>query len=136
MSEVRDEFPCFGSTCAASVMGDASARSPAAAVALARSFLLEWHERFTRFDPTSELSRLNADPREVVPVSDSMARFAEAVVGAARWSGGLVDGTLLSEMEAAGYHGHLGASVPLPRILELAPPRRPAGPSAQSRWDR
>jgi thiamine biosynthesis lipoprotein len=136
MSEVRDEFRCFGSTCAASVIGDASGRSPAAAVALARSFLLEWHERFTRFDATSELSRLNADPREVVPVSDSMARFAEAVVSAARETGGLVDATLLGEIEAAGYRADLGVPVPLLQALELAPPRAAAGPSPQGRWQR
>src|SRR3954471_9002062 len=112
MAEVREEFACFGSTCGVAVTGDVPGRDARAAVALARSFLLEWHERFTRFDPTSELSRLNADPREVVPVSDSMARFAEAVVSAARETGGLVDATLLSEIEAAGYRADLGVPVP------------------------
>jgi FAD:protein FMN transferase len=136
MIEVRDEFPCFGATCAAAVMGDVSGRSAADAVGLARSFLLGWHERFTRFDPGSELSRLNADPREVVPVSDAMARLAEAVVTAARLTGGLVDGTLLREVEAAGYRTDLGSPLPLDGALELAPPRRPAGPSPDRRWSR
>jgi FAD:protein FMN transferase len=136
MIEIRHEFPCFGSTCAASVMGDAEGRGARPAVNFARSFLLDWHERFTRFDPESELSRLNADPREVVPGSDAMARFAEAVVTAARQTGGLVDGTLLREIEAAGYRTDLGVPVPLPRALELAPPRRPAGPSPHRRWGR
>src|SRR4051812_28678394 len=129
MIEVRDEFACFGAMCAVSVIGDVPGRNAAAAVAMARSFLLEWHERFTRFTADSELSRLNADPRGVVPVSDSMARLAEAVVAAGRETGGLVDGTLLGEIEAAGYRTDLGLSLTLGRILELAPARRPPGPN-------
>ncbi|MDQ4049717.1 MAG: FAD:protein FMN transferase [Actinomycetota bacterium] len=115
-------------------MGDAPGRSAGDAVALARSFLLDWHDRFTRFDTGSELSALNADPREVVPVSDSMARFADAVVTAALRTGGLVDGTLLPEIDAVGYRTSLSPPPPLPRVLELAPPRRPAGPSPDRRW--
>lgn len=101
---------------------------------LARSFLREWHDRFTRFDAASELSLLNADPRETVPVSDAMGRFIDAVVTAARRTGGLVDGTLLHALEAAGYRHDLEAPVPLQRSLALAGPRRPAGPSAQPAW--
>jgi thiamine biosynthesis lipoprotein len=136
MTEVSVEFPCFGSSCAVFVIGDAPGRSARAAVALARSFLLEWHERFTRFDASSELSRLNADTRETVPVSDAMARFAEAVVTAARETGGLVDGTLLHALEAVGYRRDLGAPVPLSRTLAHAVPRLPAGPSPHSLWER
>ena len=135
MTEVKDQFSCFGSTCAAFVIGDVPGRSARAAVAQARSFLLDWHERFTRFEADSELSRLNADARRVVPVSDAMARFAEAVVVAGRQTGGLVDGTLLREIEAAGYREDLGVSVPLALALELAPPRRPAGPSPREGWN-
>ena len=136
MTEASVEFPCFGSRCAVFVIGDAPGRSARAAVALARSFLLEWHDRFTRFEPASELSRLNADPRETVPVSDAMARFAEAVVTAAQETDGLVDATLLHALEAAGYRQDLGAPVPLPRMLEVAAPRRPAGASPDSRWNK
>jgi thiamine biosynthesis lipoprotein len=136
MIEVRDEFPCFAAPCAVSVIGDVPGHSAAAAVAMARSFLLDWHERFTRFTADSELSRLNADTRELVPVSDSMARLAEAVVGAGLETGGLVDGTLLGEIEAAGYRTDLGVPLTLDRILELAPPRRPAGPNPERRWER
>ena len=96
--------------------------------------MLDWHDRFTRFEATSELSQLNADLRKTVPVSDAMARFAEAVVTAARATGGLVDGTLLHELESAGYRQDLEAPVPLPRALAAAPRRRPAGSSPHVRW--
>ena len=41
-----------------------------------RLTLLEWHERFSRFLADSELTRLNLDPRERVPASPLMLRFA------------------------------------------------------------
>jgi FAD:protein FMN transferase len=77
---------------------------------------------------------LNADPRPAVPVSPVMARLVEAVVAAARMTGGLVDATLLGEIEAAGYRGDLGAPVPPALALRLAPPRAPARPNLASRW--
>jgi thiamine biosynthesis lipoprotein len=134
MAEVREQFDCFGARCGVAVIGDAPGRSARAAVSLARAFLLDWHDRFTRFEPESELSRLNADPRPVVAVSDAVARFAEAVVAAAERTGGLVDGTLLPELEAAGYRADLSSPVPLERALTLAPERRPARPSDLRRW--
>ena len=97
-----------------------------AAIADARRCLENWHVRFSRFLPTSELSRLNADPREVVPVSTTMTQLLRAVREAAQATGGLVDGTLAHEIERAGYRSDLPASLPLALALRLAPPRRPA----------
>ena len=68
-------------------------------------------------------------------VSDSMARFAEAVVAAARQTQGLVDGTLLGAIEAAGYRRDLGEPLPLTGALERASARRPASPNAERRWE-
>src|SRR3954470_13216502 len=130
MSEASESFGCFGARCAVFAGGDRGV----VAVAAARLRLLAWHERFTRFAPGSELSQLNADPRDEVPVSSVMARFIAAVVGAAEQTGGLVDATLLGEIEAAGYRTDLGAPLPLALALRLAPARRPAGPSPASRW--
>jgi thiamine biosynthesis lipoprotein len=135
MTEVRDAFRCFGATCAVVVDGPSATGTPAAdAVAAARRSLLGWHERFSRFLVTSELSRLNADPRHEVPVSALMGRLAEAIVDAAHQTGGLVDGTLLHDIEAAGYLTDLRPPLPLKLALGLAPRRRPAGPSAAARW--
>jgi thiamine biosynthesis lipoprotein len=120
-------FRCFGGRCA--VLVD----DPAAALQ-ARRRLEAWHDRFSRFDPASELSRLNADPRRAVAVTPTMAALVEAVVDAARMTDGLVDATLVPEIEAAGYRGDLGAPLPLTLALGLAPPRRPAGPSPAARW--
>jgi len=96
--------------------------------------LLEWHERFTRFTPHSELSRLNADARFEVPVSDLLGRLVEVAREAAELTGGLVDATMVHELEAAGYRSDLRAALPLPLALRLSGRRRPAGPSGAARW--
>ena len=122
MTEASDSFACFGGTCTVHVGGEGAHE----AVAAAKRSLLAWHDRFTRFDADSELSRLNADPRDVVPVTPLMARFAASVANAAELTGGLVDATLLDELERAGYRDDLGTPLDLPTALGLAPPRRPA----------
>ena len=126
-NEEVDRFECFGGRCTVIVTGSQAAA--AAAVHVARARLLEWHVQFSRFVADSELSRLNADPRLVVPVSPLMARLVGAALSAAALTGGLVDPTLASEIERAGYAGHFeGAGVPLPEALALAPPRTPGTP--------
>jgi thiamine biosynthesis lipoprotein len=114
--------------------GAGSRGSAEDAVALAERSLRSWHRRFTRFEAASELSALNADPRGAVPAAPLMLRFAQAVRDAAQRSGGLVDATLLGELEASGYRADLGRPLPLAVALRLAPPRRPAGPNPASRW--
>jgi thiamine biosynthesis lipoprotein len=136
MTEAAESFPCFGTTCAALVLGDGPKRTAAQAVAAAKSRLLDWHERFTRFTPASELSRLNADPRTDVALTPDMARFVEAALQAAEQTGGLVDATLLHELEDAGYRADLDGVLPLDLALELAPERRAAHPHPARRWRR
>jgi thiamine biosynthesis lipoprotein len=132
--ETAARFACFGGTCAAYVSGDACGRSAAEAVARTRSRLLDWHRAFTRFEPGSELSRLNADPRSEVPVSPTMAAFVASALDAAERTGGLVDATLLGRLEAAGYRGQLGTPLPLRVALRLAPARRPGAPHPEPHW--
>jgi FAD:protein FMN transferase len=132
--EQRDAFDCFGSSCTV-IVADASAAEAAAAVANARRRLLEWHEQFSRFVPDSELTRLNQDPRETVPISPLMRRVVEAAAQAARATDGLVDPTLLTQIEHAGYRSHFeGEGLPLSDALARAPERRPGRPSAEAKW--
>ena len=127
--ETAEGFPCFGSTCSVVVGGGG-----ADAVAMARKCLLAWDQRFSRFSPDSELSRLNADPRPLVPVSPMMARFIAAAIAAAEQSEGLVDATLLPELEAAGYVGDLSESAPLAGASTGVPDRRPAQGRPDAPW--
>jgi thiamine biosynthesis lipoprotein len=98
------------------------------------SALLAWHGRFSRFLATSELSRLNDDPRRTVPVRPLMARFAQAVRSAGSLTNGLVDATLMQEIERAGYTHDLPHPLALATALELAPPRTPAAGAVSQRW--
>ncbi|HEY2202126.1 MAG TPA: FAD:protein FMN transferase [Solirubrobacteraceae bacterium] len=132
--EASRVFNCFGSTCAAFVSGYRGLGSATAAVTAAQQSLLAGHRRFSRFDSDSELSRLNVDPRETVPVSAEMARFLTTAIDAARESNGLVDATLLPQLLSAGYDRDLSTPVPLAFALSRAPERRPARGHPAARW--
>ncbi|MBV9413467.1 MAG: FAD:protein FMN transferase [Solirubrobacterales bacterium] len=132
--EQRETFACFGSRCTV-IVADVRAAAAAAAVTAARQRLLEWHRQFSRFEAGSELSRLNDDPRETVPVSPMMRRVLEAAIQAARATDGLVDPTLLRQIELAGYASHYeGDGLPLAAALALAPARRPGSSAADAAW--
>lgn len=135
LTEVRESFACFGGECTV-IVSDPDERDAARAVQAARRSLLEWHWRFSRFVADSELSALNGDPRETVPVSPLMRRLVQAAACAARDSGGLVNPTLLAEIEAAGYAESLGSggSLALDRALAAAPPRAAAAPDPSARF--
>jgi thiamine biosynthesis lipoprotein len=120
VSEAHLGFDCFGGTVAVHVRG-AEGRDDEEVARGARATLLEAHARLSRFEAESELSRLNRDPREAVPASPLLRRLAAAAFSAGELSGGLVDATMLEEIEAAGY----GASLP---AGSAAPARRPPAP--------
>ncbi len=134
-TEASEAFACFGTTCVVLVSGRGPAGTPHEAAAAIRRRLELWHRKFSRFEPDSELSRLNRDPRWTVPVSSMMLRFAEAVGAVGSLTAGLVDGTLGHQIERAGYTGDLESPPPaLRESMALAPPRRPGGPSPRASW--
>ena len=132
--EVSERFDCFGSSCASYVSGPSLDRTAREAVELVRGRLEGWHADFSRFLPDSELSQLNGDARSEVPVSAVMAQFAQSVRVAAELTHGLVDGTLLAQIESAGYRADLREGVPLSSALALAPRRRPAQARSPASW--
>lgn len=135
-AEISETFDCFGSSCAAFVIGSGRQGSARFAVDRVRRKLEAWHRRFSRFLPDSELSLLNDDDRREVPVSPLMARFAQAAVIAGSFTGGLVDATLIDQIESAGYAEDLSNPLPLAIALRLAPPRKPAAASISRQWQR
>lgn len=111
-------------------------RSPAAAAERAQQFVARFDRTLSRFRPDSELCALNADPRPVVPASDLMRRAVDAGLWAAAQTDGLVDPTLVREIELAGY-ARSRAGVPpvsLADALAVAPARTPARPNPNRRW--
>jgi thiamine biosynthesis lipoprotein len=85
----------------------------------------------SRFRPDSELSRLNRDPRPAVPASALLRRAVAAGLWAAERSDGLVDPTLVGELELAGYRDSFDPArrADVDVALASAPARRPAAPA-------
>ena len=136
MTETFERFECFGGSCAVLLTGRGPAGVGPEATRRVRRRMLQWHRQFSRFEPESELSRLNRDPRAVVPVSAMMRRFLAAARAAAELTGGLVDPTLVDDLERAGYDRSRARhnAIPLRTALSTAPARRPAAPRRRARW--
>jgi FAD:protein FMN transferase len=115
--------------------GPGMAAAPAAAET-ARKFIVEFDRALSRFKPGSELCVLNEDPRERVPASDLLRRAVKAGIESAERSGGLVDPTLIGEIETAGYVASRAGvpGAPLGAALEEAPERHPAQPNPAAAW--
>ena len=137
MSEHDVTFEAMGSHVRL-LIGEPGSRAlaPPAAAERARRFIVEFEQALSRFREDSELSALNADPRREVPASGLLREAVKAGLWAAQQSGGLVDPTLVGEIEAAGYRSsRAGApAAPIGAALEDAPPRRPAAPHPDARW--
>jgi FAD:protein FMN transferase len=124
-------FPAMGTT--VRLLG-----SPGAPLHRARSLIEDLEARLTRFDPHSELSALNADPRETVPASLTLRDAIRAAVAGAAATGGLADPTLLGAVVRAGYDrslvGHPRAD--LDEALAAAPEPVAAAPARAADWRR
>lgn len=132
MSEARRTFECFGGLVNVSIFGSRSTE-PERAAAVTEAKLLAAHRQLSRFLPESELSRLNRDPRERVPADPLLLRLASAAREAGEVTEGLVDATLLGEIEAVGYRdsmrGRPGTGRPAePEVVA------PAGPCPARSW--
>ena len=101
--EVSDDFDCFGSRCGVLVTGSGRAGSARRGASRSSARCSDLARALLALPARERALALNSDPRETVPVSPLMARFAQAVRDAGSLSGGLVDATLLRELERAGY---------------------------------
>jgi thiamine biosynthesis lipoprotein len=100
-----------------------------------RAFLERFDATLSRFRPGSELCRLNADPRAEVPVSPLLRAAVDAGLRAAELTNGLLDPTLVAQLEANGYdRTRRTPELPLAQALTRAPARRPAEPHPGARW--
>jgi thiamine biosynthesis lipoprotein len=134
-AEAHLDFACFGGVASVHVRGSDEEQGRRLA-ARGRELLLDAHQRLSRFEPGSELSRLNRDARTEVPASPLLRRLVAAVLTAGSRSGGLVDATLLDAIERAGYRSSLTAAEvrPLTRADLAAQDQAPARPRAAAEW--
>lgn len=110
---------------------------PAAAAAeQARQLVVEFDAALSRFKAKSELCALNDDPHRRVQASSLLRTAVRAGLVAAEQSSGLVDPTLVGEIESAGYVGSRAGvpGAPLGAALAEAPPRKSAKPNPDANW--
>jgi hypothetical protein len=122
MNDAIETFACFGGRCSVRVSGEDSGGDAAAAADEARRALPSAHATLSRFDPDSELSRLNRDPRREVPASPLLRRLVAGALTAGLRSGGLVDGTGVIQATAVAPTGLLAET--LAKSALLAGPER------------
>lgn len=94
---------------------DATAEADAAAERQVRRTaerVRAWAALLTRHDPTSQLMRLNGDPRSVVPVGPTLAAALDWAAEAGELTGGTVDVSLLDARLRAEAGISLGAGSP------------------------
>jgi thiamine biosynthesis lipoprotein len=132
------QFEALGSTCALFGVGVARDR-----LRRGETWVRSLQARLTRFEPDSELSRLNAAPGTWFPVSDELEELLRESLRAWELSGGLVNVAVLGAMHAIGYGCSLTevpagrsepapgvAPRPLPEVLEVGPGRARLEPGA------
>jgi thiamine biosynthesis lipoprotein len=95
------------------------------------AWIRRMHDRFTRFEPDSELSRLNASSGRWSPVSPELEALLRESLRAFEISDGLVNVAVLPALLAAGYTRDFAAGPtertaappirPLPEVLQLRP---------------
>jgi thiamine biosynthesis lipoprotein len=94
------EFSAMGSQIAAFL--DVPEETPAQLTQV-QEWFLEWEQRFSRFNPDSELSELNAHAGKWSSVSREMFELLLLAKEAFHESGGLVNAAILPLMKAYGY---------------------------------
>lgn len=106
---------------------------PQAALSEAVLYLQDFQSRLSRFNPESELVAVNNSQKTVVPVSPLLYRAISVALQAAELSGGLIDPTVLKDLQRAGYqHSWSGKPLPIKDIIKQLPDTHLAQPSG--RW--
>lgn len=80
-----------------------------------------FERRLSRFDPDSELSKLNAGQHEVFQASPTLIDVVEAALWAAQATHGLYDPTILKALERAGYDRSFEQIEPVQAMTSAVP---------------
>lgn len=137
-TERDHSFDAFGTRVRVLVRATLPSPAPWLDVLRVQTLLQGMHRTLTRFDDDSELNLLNADSGEDLPVSTTLLRAVQAALWAGHLSDGLVDPTVIGDLESAGYATSRAGLEPAPLVeaLTAAPPRRAAAPRRPADWQR
>ncbi len=120
-------FRAMGTTCRIAATGAADPGEPEAAIAAARDEIARCERSLSRFDPASDLSRVNAGAGEWVEVGAILSGALAAALRAREDTGGLYDPTVLPALMAAGYDRSFEQVVALPARAPASPGHWRAG---------
>lgn len=96
----------------------------ASALARGQAWILAMHDRLTRFEPKSELSRFNASPGGWVAVGPELEALLRESLRAFEVSDGLVNVAVLPALLAAGYTRDFAAGPTARGVPPRVPPLR------------
>jgi FAD:protein FMN transferase len=114
----RVAFRAVGTDCSAAVTaGDGDRKRARRALAAAHAEVAACETALSRFDPSSDLSRLNRDAGSWVTVDVRLIEAIRLALNARVATGGRFDPTILPALVAAGYDRSF-------ELLEERPPRR------------
>jgi thiamine biosynthesis lipoprotein len=100
----RTEWRAVGTTCAAAVtVGPEDEAAGEAALAAAQEEVAACERELSRFDPASDLSRLNAAAGEWTPAGPRLLEALQLALRAREDTDGRFDPTILPALTAAGY---------------------------------
>jgi thiamine biosynthesis lipoprotein len=117
----RITFRAVGTDCGVAVTaGDGDHRRARRALAAAHAEVAACEAALSRFDPSSDLSRLNRDAGSWVTVDERLVEALRLAVHARSATGGRFDPTILPALVAAGYDRSF-------ELLEERPPRQIEG---------
>lgn len=119
-SEYYRGFEVFGTRVGIFLGVSEGDRSPALRGIEVEALMRRLHQQLTRFDPDSQLCRLNDDERETVPVSPALAALAQSAIDAGRLTDGLVDATLIDAIKRCGYDASRVGVEPAPLASAIA----------------
>jgi len=91
-----------------------------------------FEKTLSRFDPHSELSRLNGSEQPPFKAGPTLLDAVEVALWAAKMTGGLYDPTILNDLERAGYDRSfekISTATPLPQSPRDSSPYGPTWPS-------
>ena len=128
----RESFRAMGTLCEVAVTaGPLDGSKTRGALAAGRAEIEACERALSRFDPTSDLSRLNAAGGEWVEIGERLATTLNLALRAREDSGGRFDPTILPVLVAAGYDRSF-------ELLEERPPQEVSSwrPGAEIELDR
>lgn len=120
----RVAFRAMGCNVSAIVHAHSAQAKLGATILLAcvQTWFIRWEKCLSRFQPTSELCRLNCTHDTWHPISNTLWQVLVGAMHSARWTEGLVTPTILGALEAVGYDRSFD-------LLERLGPAQSAPPS-------